>query len=81
MPGKEATIIDGEEVEIEKKHPLEEGGIQLDVSSGDRTWRLDVDADGNYTLVTSWYDDTLADVPIPDWMDDLLDSLVLAVRS
>jgi len=75
----ESTVIDGVEVEIERKRPLEDGGVRIDVTADEtRTWRLDLQPDGEYDLVTSWYDDQLADVAIPDWMDDLLGRIAVA---
>jgi len=66
---------DGTEVEVDIVKPLSGGGarVELDAVDGGR-WRLDVTSTGELSeIVTSWNsNDELADVPVPDWVDDVL---------
>jgi hypothetical protein len=66
---------DGSEVTVDVIKPLSGGGarVELDATGGGR-WRLDVTSTGELSeVVTSWNsDDELADVPVPDWADDIL---------
>lgn len=66
--------IDGSEAEIEHVKPLTGGGARFDITAEDgRRWRLDVTRSGNAEVVTSWdRDGNLADVELPDWVDDIL---------
>lgn len=69
------TIIDydGTEVDVEHVHPIDDGGARVDVEHPDgRRWRLDVDRKGNPEIVTSWHDGELADLDIPEWLEDNL---------
>lgn len=65
----------GEKAEISKLDALAGGGarIAIDVDDGPR-WRLDVNNTGeDYDLVTAWNaDDQLADIDVPEWIDELL---------
>ena len=68
-------VYTGAEVAVEPIKPLSGGGsrVEIDVIEGPR-WRLDVTAAGDdYEVVTSWNSaDELADVEVPDWIDDVL---------
>lgn len=74
----EFTTYDGTNVDIEHVKPLRSGGARFDVEADDgRKWRVDVTKHGNPDLVTSWRDGTLADLGLPDWMDDVLSQLAV----
>jgi len=66
---------EGDEVEVEVIKPLAGGGarVEIDKPDGPR-WRLDATRSGELSeVVTSWNSDgELADVEIPDWVDDIL---------
>jgi hypothetical protein len=66
---------DGTEVEVDVIKPLSGGGarVELDAVDGGR-WRLDVNSTGrDYDVLTSWNSHgELADVPVPDWAEDIL---------
>jgi hypothetical protein len=49
----------------------------VEVTDEDGTrWELDVERDGSYEVVASWNaDGDLADVPVPDYVEDLLSRL------
>lgn len=67
------TTYDGTTVDVEHVHPLKQGGARLNVEHPDgRRWLLDVTRNGNPEIVTSWRDDELADLDIPEWLDDNL---------
>lgn len=65
----------GESVAVEPVRELSGGGtrIELDVDGGPR-WRVDVTTTGSVDeVVTSWDSrDGLADVEVPEWIDDVL---------
>jgi len=66
------TAPGGPEVEID---PIQASGsgARVDVIAEDgRQWRLDVTRKGNFEVVTTWENSQLADVDVPDWMDDVL---------
>jgi hypothetical protein len=69
------TVHDGTQVAVDPITDLPGGGarIELDVVDGPR-WRLDVPATGqNPEVITSWdSNDELADIDLPDWVDDVL---------
>jgi hypothetical protein len=73
MPA-ETTTVRGREVTVEPVRQLEGGGARVDVEAADgRRWRLDVPRSGtDPELVTSWRDGQLADLQVPDWIDDVL---------
>ena len=68
------TIWDGTDVEVEPIEELSSGGVRLDVDADDGPrWRLDVTKAGNYEVVTSWdASGQLADVEVPEWIDDVI---------
>jgi len=67
------TTYDGTEVEVEHVHPIDKGGARLDIEHPDgRRWLLDVSREGEPEIVTSWRGDKLADLEIPEWLDDNL---------
>ena len=68
---------DGSEVEVEPVRSLSSGGVRVEVDAIDGgRWRLDVEKDGGYEVVTSWdAAGQLADVDVPDWMDDVVSRL------
>lgn len=73
------TAYDGTEIEIEHVKSLANGGARFDIEAADgRKWRLDVPRSGDPEVVTSWRDGTLADLELPDWMDDVLARLQMA---
>lgn len=53
-------------------------GTRMTVTDEDGTqWKLDVDDAGDYELVASWNADSdLADVPVPEYVEDLLTRMV-----
>lgn len=78
MPEK-LTAYDGTDVEVEHIKPLANGGARFDIEIDDgRRWQLDVTRSGNVDVVTSWRDGTLADLDLPDWMDDILTQIRMA---
>jgi hypothetical protein len=72
-----ARAYNDNEVEFTVEQQLPEG-TRLTVTDEDGTqWKLDVDTSGDYEIVTSWNaDGDLADVPVPDYVDDLLSRMV-----
>lgn len=66
------TVHDGTEVEVDHVKSLPSGGARFDVVADTRKWRIDITRGGNVELVTSWKDGSLAEVEIPDWMDDIV---------
>jgi hypothetical protein len=65
---------DGTEVEVEIVKQLAGGGARVDVTATDGPrWRLDVNRTGTPEVVTTWNaDGDLADVDLPEWMDDVI---------
>jgi len=66
---------DGTEVEVDIIKPLSGGGARVELDTNDEgRWRLDVNSTGNdYDVLTSWNSrGELADVPVPDWAEDIL---------
>ena len=62
----------GETVTVEHVKPLSNGGGRFDITTEDgRKWRVDVTRDGGVDVVTTWEDGTLADLDVPEWMDDV----------
>lgn len=69
------TVQSGTEVAVEPITELAGGRARLEIDAVDGPrWRLDVPATGqNPDLVTSWdSNDDLADIDLPDWVDDVL---------
>jgi len=72
-------VYTGTEVEVEHVKSLASGGARFDVTAEDgRKWRIDVTREGEVELVTSWEDGTLADLPLPEWIDDVAARLTQA---
>jgi hypothetical protein len=74
----ELEVYTGDAITVDPLRRLDGGGtrVEIDVENGPR-FRLDVVATGdNYDVVTSW-DETgqLADVDVPEWVDDVLHRL------
>jgi hypothetical protein len=72
-----ARAYNDNEVEFTVEQQLPEGA-RMTVTDEDGTqWKLDVDSSGDYDIVASWNaDGDLADVPVPDYVDDLLSRMV-----
>ena len=74
-------VYSGDEVAVDILQPLDGGGsrVEFDVVDGPR-FRLDVNSTGNdYDVVTTWNsEDELADVAVPDYVEDLLTRLARA---
>lgn len=69
------TMIDydGTEVEVEHVKPLSGGGARLNIEHPDgRRWLLDVTRNGSTEIVTTWRDGDLANLEVPEWLDDTL---------
>lgn len=62
----------GTEVEVEHIEPRPNGAARFDIEAEDgRKWRVDVGRDGEVDVVTTWRDGVLADLEVPEWMDDV----------
>jgi len=74
MDAETVEAYNGNTVEIAPQRPLESGGARVEVTDEDGTkWELDLDRDGSYEVVASWDETgTLADVPVPEYVEDLL---------
>jgi len=71
---------DGNEVEAEKIDVPGAGKARLDIEHPDgRRWRLDVTCSGDAEIVTTWRDDELADLNVPEWLEDNLSRLAAPV--
>jgi len=44
----------------------------------DRHWRLDITRSANFEVVTTWRDDQLDDVAVPDWKEHIVAQLANA---
>jgi hypothetical protein len=72
-------VYSGIEVEVEHVKTLAKGGARFDITADDgRKWRLDLSRTGDVEIVTSWRDDTLADMDVPEWIDDVTARLARA---
>jgi hypothetical protein len=71
---RKLEAYDGTEVAVKPIKPLANGGTRVDISAEDGPkWRLNITRAGNITVVTTWNaDGELADVEVPDWMDDIV---------
>lgn len=70
--GDTLELYTGDTVTVEHVKPLADGGGRFDVTAEDgRKWRIDVTRDGEVDVVTTWRDGTLADLDVPEWMDDV----------
>jgi hypothetical protein len=67
----------GEDLTIENVRPRNGSGAVLDVEHDDgRKWRCEVTGSGKIDeILTTWRDDTLADLDEPDWLEDVLAEL------
>lgn len=73
-PGMPDTLelYTGETVTVEHVEPLANGGGRFNVTAEDgRKWQIDVTRNGDVEVVTTWRDGTLADLDVPEWMDDV----------
>jgi len=69
-------VYTGMEVTVEHVNTLANGGARFDITAEDgRKWRLDLTRDGQTEIVTTWRDDTLADLDVPEWIDDVTSRL------
>lgn len=65
-------VYTGDVVTVEHVESLPNGGARFDVTADDgREWRIDVTRDGDAELVTSRRNGQLADLDLPEWMDDV----------
>ncbi|QIO22690.1 hypothetical protein [Haloarcula sp. JP-L23] len=65
-------VYTGMEVTVEHVESLSSGGARFDITAEDgRKWRIDLTRDGETDVVTTWRDGTLADVAVPEWVDDV----------
>lgn len=72
-----ARAYNDNEVEFTVERQLPDGARMTVVDEDGTQWKLDVDTSGDYEIVTSWNPDgELADVPVPDYVDDLLSRMV-----
>ena len=71
MEGK-IEVHTGDEVAVEHIKALGDDGARFDITAADgREWRVDVDREGDTEIVTSWRDGTLANLDVPEWIDDV----------
>lgn len=72
MPDK-MELYTGDVVTVEHVKPLSNGGARFDISTDDgRTWRVDITRNGDSEVVTTKRDGTLADLDVPEWLDDVV---------
>ncbi|WP_276271598.1 hypothetical protein [Haloarcula litorea] len=65
-------VYTGTEVTVEHVDTLADGGARFDITAEDgRQWRIDLTRDGETEVVTTWRDGTLADLDVPEWLDDV----------
>jgi len=65
-------LYTGETITVAHVESLPTGGARFDITANDgRKWRIDVDRDGDVDVVTTWRDGSLADLDVPEWMDDV----------
>jgi hypothetical protein len=75
MPQQESlTLPNGTTVTVTPVKRLADGGARMDIEADDgRRWRVDIPKSGDGTeLVNSWEDGTLADLPKPDWLGEVV---------
>lgn len=72
-----ARAYNDNEVEFTVEQQLPEG-TRMTVTDEDGTqWKLNIDDTGDYELVASWNaDGDLADIPVPEYVEDLLSRMV-----
>lgn len=69
----------GEEVDVEHVEPRPNGAARFDIETEDgRKWRVDIKRSGEIDVITTWRDGVLADLDLPDWIDDLTARLARA---
>jgi hypothetical protein len=62
----------GTEITVEHIDSLADGGARFDITAEDgRTWRIDLYRDGSTEVVTTRQDGTLADLDVPEWLEDV----------
>lgn len=67
------TLADGSEVDVTALARVDDDQVRVEID-GDCRWRLVVSEDGEYDLEASWdSDDNMADVPLPDYLDEALE--------
>lgn len=66
------TVPDGTDVTVEHIDRLANGGARFELSAQDKRWRVDISRSGDVELVTAWQDGSLADLALPDWVDDVV---------
>jgi hypothetical protein len=65
-------LYTGETITVDHVESLPTGGARFDITANDgRKWRIDVDRDSDVDVVTTWRDGSLADLDVPEWMDDV----------
>jgi len=65
-------VYTGMEVAVEHVSTLSNGGARFNITAEDgRKWQLDLTRDGEMEVVTTWRDGALADLDVPDWLDDV----------
>lgn len=67
-------VPDGPRVAIKRERYRRGGGVNLDVETSDgRRWRIAVAKSGRIIQVLeSWEGGEIADVELPEWIDDVL---------
>ena len=71
--GDTLELYTGDTVTVEHVKPLADGGGRFDIAAEDgRKWQIDVTRSGDVDVVTTWRDGTLADLDVPEWMDDVV---------
>lgn len=65
-------VYTGIEVTVEHVSTLANGGARFNITAEDgRKWQIDLTRGGEMEVVTTWRDGTLADLDVPDWLDDV----------
>jgi hypothetical protein len=70
-------VYTGIEVTVEHVSTLANGGARFNITAEDgRKWQIDLTRGGETEVVTTWRDGALADLEVPDWLDDVTARLV-----
>jgi len=70
-------VYTGIEVTVEHVESLPSGGARFNITAEDgRKWQIDLAREGDVEVVTTWRDGTLADVDVPEWLEDVTARLV-----
>ena len=65
-------VYTGIEVTVEHVSTLANGGARFNITAEDgRKWQIDLARGGEVEVVTTWRDGVLADLDVPDWLDDV----------